>query len=219
MDTNKDAFCLRSYLAAALIAEAVFVLMVAVTAVITLIFFKNSDHLLTLLQKLMEGLTDKVDAATSWGMTWNIFVNNLLISLTPLVIFSLQLLRGKHIRIFAAGLAALVGIFLYTVNCLAAGLSIGALSIMLNVDYGVLLTVTMMHGAFELYAFAAGCMFPLYFWLQVKKARTKTGNFLSLFPPAQKLAVKLIPLLILILAVAAIIEVFVSTPIAGQLIG
>ena len=220
MTNSKGAFSLRNYLIFALSAEIVFVFIIAAVAMLTTIFFKNSSYLMHFLHVLMEELNRKVGAITAGGMAWKIFINNLLISLAPLIIFSLQLLRNKYVRIAAVTVALLVGIFIFAFNGIIAGAAIGAMSIKLNINYGSLLTVTMVHGAFELYALACGCVFPLYFLFQVLKRKASfEQHFLNLFQPAQQLINKLIPVLIITLAAAAVIEVYISAPLAEKITG
>lgn len=214
-------FELRSYLIFALVAEIIFVSIVVFMAYYTVTVLKNSPWLMEFVETLFEGLAQKVGHTTPFGMTVRIFVNNFLITIAPLLIFSLQLLPIRGLKVIAVMLSAGVGLFIYIINAVVAGLAIGAMGITTNTSYVTLLLVTMVHGSLELFAMAAGTMFGAYYlYHAVRQPKNPNESRFHLYlHRGQDLILRLVPILMAILITAAIVEVYISMSLAERIIG
>lgn len=217
-----DEFKLRSYVMFAFMAEIFFILLVVFIINMSTGFIENYPFLNYLTKSVMEELAAKVGNGEQVDMAVKIFINNTLIILAPLLIFSLQLLPIKGIKAAAVFLAAAVGLFLYIINASVVGLVMGVLSVKMNVSYIILLFITMIHGSLELFAVAAGTAFGAYYiyitFIRERKSHRDSNYFFASLPAAQGLVFKLIPLLIFILAAAALIETYISAPLAEKVI-
>ncbi|WP_031513441.1 stage II sporulation protein M [Desulfofalx alkaliphila] len=213
-------FKLRPYLVFALKAEILFVLILLGMAYYTVNVIKDSALLMEFMDQLFAGLAQKVGHTTLAGMTVKIFVNNFLITIAPLAIFLISLLPVRGLKVLAVFFSAAVGVFLYFINALVAGIALGAMSITTGVSYGSLIAVTMVHGSLELFAMAAGTMFSVYYLYKISK-RPPNNNESRIhiyLPAARQLIFKLILILALILAAAAIIETYISMALAERLL-
>ena len=208
-------FKLKKYLTFALGAELVFITIVLVMASLSGLLFERFPQLLLVIKEAMAGISQKVNDSTASGMTIKIFTNNLLIAITPLIIFSFQLLPTRLIKTLAIYMSFAVGLFIYVTNAVMVGLGFGMLAMHMKVSYITLILISMVHGTLELFAIAAGSLFALYY-LNITGSKTTQWN--GLLPDAQRLTFKLFPILTLILAVAALLEVYVSSPLAIKLI-
>ncbi|MBM7855223.1 putative membrane protein SpoIIM required for sporulation [Desulfohalotomaculum tongense] len=216
-----EDFKLGNYLTFALLAEITFVFIVVILNAFSSRVFEIYPFLNQFTREVMEGLAGKVKDAEQSGMALKIFVNNLLVTIAPLTVFSLQMLPVKGIKAAAVVLAAVIGVFLYLINGLVVGLVIGVLAANMNVSYIILLFITMIHGVLELFAMSAGTLFSGYYLYNTinQGRRDNTGCFFQYLPVAQKLLFKLLPVLVAALAAAAVIETYISAPLAEKIIG
>lgn len=210
-------FSLKKYLLFSLGAELVFITIVLVMASLSGLLFERFPQLLSVIKEVMAGIGQKVGDTTASGMTIKIFTNNLFIAITPLIIFSFQLLPVRFIKTLAIHMSFAVGLFIYATNAVVVGLGFGMLAIHMQVSYITLLLISMVHGTLELLAIAAGALFALYY-LNNPSWKINHWERYALLPAAQRLVFKLFPILALILAAAAILEVYVSSPLAAKLI-
>ncbi|MTI81397.1 MAG: stage II sporulation protein M [Firmicutes bacterium] len=213
-------FSLGRYMFLVFIAEISFLLLVIVFTNISIALYESHPSLSQTAHTIMQGLAEKVGDVEQSGMAVKIFLNNLLITIAPLMIFSLQLLPLGVFKKVAVVLSAAVGAFLYFINIIVVGLIMGVLSANVKIHYIILLFATMVHGIFELFAVSAGTIFGGYYvYKTMIKSRNNENAFFQYLPAAQKLVFKLIILITVILALAAVIESYVSAPLAEKIMG
>lgn len=214
---DNNYFNLKKYLFFALGAELIFVASTLLMAGLSDQLFTRFPQLLMATKEAMAGISQKVVDTTAIGMTGKIFVNNTLIALMPLIIFLFHILPVRLIKIVAIYLSLTIGLFIYVTNAVVVGLGFGMLAMEMQVSYLTLLAISMIHGSFELFAVAGGSLFALYY-LKLMGSKLSQGGLTSQLASARRLLRKLIPLLIILLAVAAVIEVYLTSPLALKLI-
>jgi hypothetical protein len=220
MELTNKKFTLRDYFKFAFLGEITFLLIVVTFAYLSSALFKMFPELLDVIKEVMNGLAQKVGDDTQSGMSAKIFINNFLISINPILIFTVQIIPVRFIKVTAVTLSLFVGLFLYLFNAVVVGLTFGAMDMMMDVSFASLLAISLVHGIFELFAMSAGTLFAFYY-RYASDLPLKIGSeaFFNHLFRGQKLAVLLLPVLFVILALAALLEVYVSAPLATMIVG
>ncbi|MEG6616439.1 hypothetical protein V6C27_08420 [Peptococcaceae bacterium 1198_IL3148] len=220
METANKKFAIGDYLKFAFLGEITFLLIVIMLAYFSTALFNMFPQLLDIIKVIMNGLAQKVGDDTQSGMTVKIFVNNFLITVTPILIFSIQLLPFRLIKALAVSLSLYIGLFLYLFNAVVIGLTFGAMDMMMNVSFTSLLLISLVHGSLELFAMSAGTLFAFYYRYAADQPLIIGSElFYNNLFRGQKLAIVILPLLFAILATAALLEVYVSAPLAAIIVG
>lgn len=208
-------FGLKRYLSFALGGGIVFITIILILAAFSGWLFDRFPQLLVAIKNVMAGISQKIDHSTAGGMAIKIFINNWRIAIAPLLIFSLQLLPLPIIKTLAVYLSLAVGLFIYATNAVALGLGFGMLAMQMQVSYIILFLISMVHGIFELFAISAGVLFPLYY---LSTAASQSDSVTGSLAEAQQLIFKLLPIVTVALVVAALLEIYVTSPLAAKII-
>lgn len=165
---------------------------------------------------ILEGKAEQIGAIgqTPIRLALMIALNNIAITLSPLILLSLYKILPGFLKFVPVGLFLIYTPFLFLSNAFLGGLVLGAVSLEQNVSVLLLILGLLPHAVFEFFAislttFAAALM--------LMNGLGQRGNLTLVVPPLLSRLWPFAPVLVMVLVFAAFIEITVS-PLLLQLI-
>lgn len=169
------------------------------------------------IMEILEGKAKQIGVIgqTPWRIALMIGLNNIAIILSPLLLLSLYKIFPKVLKFVPVGLFLVYAPFLFMSNVLLGGLVMGAVALDRDVPIVLLLLGLLPHALFEfiaisLTAFAAPL---LLIW-----GLGQRGSLAVAVPPLLSRLWLLVPAVIVVLIVAALVEVIISPLLLQHLI-
>ena len=169
------------------------------------------------IMEILEGKAKQIGiiGQTPWRIALMIGLNNIAIILSPLLLLSLYIIFPKVLKFVPVGLFLVYAPFLFLSNILLGGLVMGAVALDRDVPISLLLLGLLPHALFEfvsisLTAFAAPL---LLLW-----GLGQRGSLAVAVPSLLSRIWLLVPAVIVLLSVAALVEVIISPLLLQHLI-
>lgn len=169
------------------------------------------------IMEILEGKAEQlgVIGQTPWRIALMIGLNNIAITLSPLLLLSLYIILPRVLKFVPVGLFLIYTPFLFMSNIVIGGLVMGAVALERDVPILLLLISLLPHAIFEFFAISLTAFTAplLLIW-----GLGQRGSLAVAVPPLLSRLWLLAPAVIVLLIVAALVEVTISPLLLQYLI-